>query len=111
MWGSQSTVSLSESSGCCFSGPRHNRPASMVIAATASGLLAALAAAGHVFPDLTAAWWAPVGAALLSGPLLFLIESRVHPAKWTLWQEYMARTNAWEIFTGRHIPDLRDSGD
>lgn len=84
--------------------------AAMAAAATTSGLLAALAAAGHVFPDLPAAWWAPVGAGLLSGPLLFLIESRVHRAKWMQWKEYMERKNAWEIFTGRHIPDMRESG-
>ncbi len=28
---------------------------------------------------------------------------------WSLWVA-LARKNAWEIFTGRHIPDLRDSG-
>lgn len=82
----------------------------MGVAAATSGLLAALAAAGHVFPDVPPAWWIPSGAGLLSAPLLMLIESRVHRAKWIQWKQYMERKNAWEIFTGRHIPRLRDTG-
>jgi hypothetical protein len=84
--------------------------AAMAIAAATSGILAALAAAGHVFPDLPRAWWAPVGTGLLSGPLFFLIESRVHRAKWMQWKQYMEPKNAWEILMGRHIPELRDGG-
>ena len=66
----------------------------MAIAGATSAVLAALAAAGHVFADLPLAWWAPVGAGLLSAPLLFLIESRVHRTKWTQWKQYMQRKNA-----------------
>ncbi len=82
----------------------------MAIAGATSGILAALAAAGQVFPNLSPVGWAPVGVGLLLPPLLFLIESRVHRAKWTRWQEHMERKNAWDILTGRHIPELRDSG-
>ena len=83
--------------------------AAMAIAAASSGMLAALAVAGHVFPDLPRAWWVPVGGGLLSGPLLFLIESRVHRAKWMQWKHHMERKNAWDILKGRHIPELHDS--
>ena len=84
--------------------------AAMAEGAAASGMLAALAAAGHVFPDLPRGWWAPVGAALLSGPLLLLTESRVHRAKWIQWRQYMEPKNAWDILVGRHIPESRDGG-
>jgi hypothetical protein len=83
--------------------------ASMAIGAATSAMLAGLAMAGHVFPDLPRAWRVPVGAGLLSGPPLFLIESRVHRAKWMQWKQYTERKNAWDIFKGRHIPELRDS--
>jgi hypothetical protein len=82
----------------------------MAIAGATSGMLAALAAAGRVFPDLPRAWWPLVGAGLLLGPLLLLIESRLHRAKWIQWKRYMERKSAWEILMGRHIPELRDSG-
>lgn len=75
-----------------------------------SGMLAVLAAAGHVFPNLPTASWVLVGAGFLSAPLLFLIESRVHRAKWMQWKQYMERKNAWDILTGQHIPELRNSG-
>lgn len=82
----------------------------MAIAAATAGTLAALAAAGHTFPDLPRPWWGPVAAGLLAGPLLLMVESRVHHAKWKQWKEYMERKNAWDILLGRHIPNLRDSG-
>ena len=47
------------------------------------------------------------------GALLFvemLVESRIHQSKWRQWKQYMEPMNAWEIFTGRHIPHLRDDG-
>lgn len=83
--------------------------AAMTIAAATSGVLAALAAAGHVFPDLPRIWWVPVGAGVLSAPLLLLVESRRHREKWMQWKEHMERKNAWDILLGRHIPELRDS--
>jgi hypothetical protein len=84
--------------------------AAMGIAATTSGTLTALAAAGHIFPDLPIRWLVPVGAGFISAPLLLLVESRIHQSKWRRWKEYMEPMNAWEIFTGRHIPHLRDGG-
>src|SRR5688572_2360927 len=56
--------------------------AAMALAAATSATLAALAAAGHVFPDLPSRWWVPVSACLVSDPLLFLLESRIHRSKW-----------------------------
>jgi hypothetical protein len=82
--------------------------AAIVIAAATSGMLTALAAAGHVFPDLPREWWWPVGAGCVSAPLLFLVESRTHRSKWRQWRQYMEPKNAWDIFMGRHIPDMRD---
>ncbi|MCL4191909.1 MAG: hypothetical protein KJZ87_09190 [Thermoguttaceae bacterium] len=82
----------------------------MAIAAASSATLAALAAAGYVFPDLPRASWAPVGAGIVAGPLLFLIESRLHRAKWMQWKQYMERQTAWDILKGRHIPNLHNKG-
>ena len=82
--------------------------AAMVVAAAGSGLLAILALAGYVFPDLPRVWWLPLGALMVSGPLLLLVESRVNRARWMQWKEYAQHMSAWEIFRGRHIPDLRD---
>ena len=79
----------------------------MAVGAGMSALLTALAATGHVFPNLPPLWWIPVGSAMAAGPLLFLLESRVHPHEWKRWGEFMEHTNAWDIFTGRHVPDWR----
>lgn len=84
--------------------------AAMAIAAATAGMLVALAPVGHTFPDLPSTWWAPVAAGLLAAPLLLMVESRVHRAKWKQWKQYMERKNAWDILVGRHIPNLRDSG-
>lgn len=84
--------------------------AAMASAAATSAMLAGLAAAGHVFPDLPRVWWLPVGTGLLSGFLLFTIESRVNRVKWLQWKQFMERQSAWDVFTGRHIPRLPDSG-
>lgn len=83
--------------------------AAMAVAGVTSALLAVLAAVGSVFPDLPPMWLAPVGGGLLASPLLLVIESRVHRTRWAQWKEHMHRKTAWEIFTGRHIPDLRGS--
>jgi hypothetical protein len=82
----------------------------MAAAAGTSGVLAFLAATGHVFPNLPTVSWVLVGAGFVSAPLFFLIESRVHRAKWMQWKQHMERKNAWDILTGRHIPELRNSG-
>jgi hypothetical protein len=82
----------------------------MAVGAAMSGVVAGLAAAGHVFPYLPIAWWGLVGAGFLAPPLLFLIESRVHRAKWMQWKRYMEPMSAWDILRGRHIPELRNSG-
>jgi hypothetical protein len=83
--------------------------AAMGIAAVTSGMLSVLAAVGHEFPDLPHQWWLPVGAGLVAGPLLFLVESRIHRSRWKLWRQYMEPKTAGDIFRDRHIPDMRDS--
>jgi hypothetical protein len=82
----------------------------MAAAAGSSGVLAVFGAAGHVFPDLSRASWVLVDAGLLCALLLLVVESRVHRAKWTQWKQFMERTSAWDIVTGRHIPEMRNSG-
>ncbi len=81
--------------------------AAMAIGAVTSGLLTVLAAFGNVFPDLPFRWWVPVGFGLVSAPVCLFAESRVHRAKWNQCVDYMERKNAWDIFTVRHIPNLR----
>jgi hypothetical protein len=83
----------------------------MGIGAVGSALLAILATAGHVFPDLPFEWWVPLVVLMISGPLCLFVESRVHRAQWTRWRDYMGRKTAWDILTGRHIPRLRDTID
>lgn len=87
-----------------------NATAAMGIAAMTSGVLAALAAAGHVFPDLPIRWWVSVSAGFVSVPLLLLVESRIHQAKWRRWKEHMRPMHGWEILSVRHIPYLRNDG-
>ncbi len=82
--------------------------AAMAIGAATSACLVALAASGHVFPDLPVTWWLPVGAGLLSGPFCFFVESRVNRAKWIQWRAHVERSSVWAMFIGRHIPNLRD---
>jgi hypothetical protein len=81
--------------------------AAMAIGAATAGLLTVLAASGNVFPDLPLGWWVPVGFGLFSGPACLFVESRIHRAEWKRWRDYMEPKNAWDIFTGRHIPNLR----
>jgi hypothetical protein len=81
--------------------------AGLAIGAAASATLAGLAAAGHVFPRLPGPWWVFIGACMALVPVLLLIESRVHRFEWRKWREHMESKNAWDIFMGRHIPDLR----
>lgn len=84
--------------------------AAMAIGAATSAILTTLAVTGRVFPDLGRGWWVLVGLGFVAGPLCLLVESRLHRAKWLQWGRYMERKNAWDIFTGLHIPDLGDSG-
>lgn len=81
--------------------------AAMTIAAAGCALLATLAAAGMVYPDLPAAWWPLVGAGMVASPTLVLVESRVSRARWDRWRVSMQRCSLWDILRGRHIPNLR----
>ena len=84
--------------------------AALITGAITSMSLVALAVMGQPFPDLTPASWILFGSAALGGPLFLLIESRVNKAKWQAWTQYMKQRSAWDIATGRHIPQLRDAG-
>jgi hypothetical protein len=82
--------------------------AAMVTAAVMSLCFVVLAAMGHAFPDFVPESWVLIGGGVLLGPLFLLIESRVNRAKWQQWARYMEHKNAWDIFTMRHIPNLRN---
>jgi hypothetical protein len=84
--------------------------AAMAIGAASSGMMAVLATAGHVLPDLLLAAWAPMVGVPFAIALLMVIESRIHREKWLQWERYMAQKSAWDILRGRHIPELRDRG-
>lgn len=78
---------------------------SMAIGAVISALFAILAVLGQI-------GWPPLKlvAAGLAVPVMVvcnLAESRAHPAEWQEWRAHMDRTNAWDMFVGRHIPYLR----
>jgi len=79
-------------------------------ASAASAMLATLAAAGWIFPDLPRAWWIPVGIGLTAPPPLLFVESRVNRAKWIRWKDFMEDSSALDILTVRHIPWLRHDG-
>ena len=81
--------------------------AAMVIGALSCGLLAVLAFRGAAYPHLPAAWWPLVGAGMVAGPALLLVESRVNRVRWDQWRSSMQHTSVWDILRARHIPDLR----
>src|SRR5471032_1568641 len=86
VWWSLLAVQLTRGSTICWR--RTGLPfasAAMAIGAVESSLLAALAAAGHIFPDLPSAWWVPMGVLMISVPLCLFVESRVHRAQWARW--------------------------
>jgi len=84
--------------------------AAMFHGAVTSLCLVVLALMGQPFPNLTAGSWVFFGGEALVGPVFLLVESRVNGVKWSKWARHMERTSAWDIFTGRHIPDLRNGG-
>jgi hypothetical protein len=84
--------------------------ASMASGAVTSGCLVVLAAMGSPFPNLAPESWVFFAGATALGPLFLFIESRVNPSRWKQWAQHMERTKAWDMFTGRHIPQLRDGG-
>lgn len=77
--------------------------AAMAAGAVGSAGLSVLAAFDRVFPDAPIGLWLPF---VLAGPVFLLIEARVHPERWAAWKAYMEDKSAWDIFTGRHIPDF-----
>ena len=78
-------------------------------AATATSLVV-LAAIGHPYPNEMPQSWLLLSGGFIVAPLFLLIESRVNPAKWKQWAQHMENKSAWDIVTGRHIPQLRNGG-
>lgn len=72
--------------------------------------LVVLALIGQPFPNLAPGSWVLFGGETLVVPVFLLVESRVNRVKWAEWVRHMEHTSVWDIFTGRHIPDLRDGG-
>jgi hypothetical protein len=109
LWWSVLTIQLGIAARSCWR--RTGLPfvtAAMAIAAASCSLLATLAAAGMVYPDVPAGWWPLVGAGMVAVPSLLLIESRVNRDRWRQWRAFMQRSTAWDILRGRHIPELRE---
>lgn len=79
--------------------------------ANLSGAVAMVAGAvlfGRGDDIFSASWPAAVFyAGALLGPLLLLIESRVHRAEWVAWREHMEPMSVVDVITGRHVPRLR----
>jgi len=84
--------------------------AAMVQGALTSVCLAVLAAMGHPFPNLAPDSLVLFAGAVITGPLLLMIESRVNKAKMQQWSAHMEHGSVWDIVSGRDIPRLRDHG-
>jgi hypothetical protein len=41
------------------------------------------------------------------GIVLMLIEQHIHAHDWDLWRQHIEHMGVMDVFTGRHIPDLR----
>jgi hypothetical protein len=78
--------------------------------ATSSGF-AVLAALGQVYPDIAPEYLVLAGLGVLSGAVLFFVESRLNRDKWARWKQHAARQTLWDILTVRHIPDPNDLAD
>ncbi len=85
--------------------------AAMTVGSVTSALLAVLASLGRVYPDLPPAWWPVIGTAMVAGPVLLMVESRVNRVRCNQWRAFMQRSSAWDVLWGRHIPDLRRSSE
>ena len=83
--------------------------ASALLATLIAALLAGLAMRGWAFPALPPGWTVAIVAAMFLGPILLLVESKVHPLQWARWKAYADNKGAWDILLGRHVPDLRQS--
>lgn len=80
----------------------------MLAAAVASVLICWATILGHHFPWLPLRWAVPVYALAATGPLCFVIESRVHRRQWRAWGTFMEDKGFVDVLLGRHIPDLRN---
>lgn len=67
----------------------------------------ALAGVGLGWPDLIRNQGVIVVPAVLVGPALFVIESRVHRTEWRRWRAYMHGCSLLDLLALRHIPDWR----
>lgn len=82
--------------------------AALVNAAVMSLCVAVLAALGHPIHDWAPESWVLFAGCAVTGWLFLSIERRVNQPKWKEWSRHMKHKTAWDIVTGRHIPQLRD---
>jgi len=80
----------------------------MVLASLTNVLLVVLASFGRVFPDIPFWAWAVLLGNLVAGIVSHTLERRLHSTRWRAWSTFMEDKSAWDIFTGRHVPVLRE---
>lgn len=81
----------------------------VLLASLTAALLAALAFRGWPFPNVPDGWMAPIVALLILGPILLVVESRLHPLQWTRWKAFAEDKSAWDILLMRHVPYLEET--
>ena len=62
---------------------------------------------GHRLPTLPLAWAVAFFGLNVSICICMFVEQWLHPREWELWRAYAEDKTAWDMFTGRSIPDLR----
>jgi hypothetical protein len=78
------------------------------ILAGISGMLMTIASLyGHRLPMLPLAWAVPFFSLSALVCVCMVVEPWLHPREWELWRAHMEEMSAWDMFTGRSIPDLR----
>jgi hypothetical protein len=78
----------------------------VALAAIDSSMVAAAVLAGYRFrfPSSLQMLCTAFGALAI---VLLVTEERVHATEWELWRRHMEHMGALDVFSGRHIPDLR----
>jgi hypothetical protein len=79
----------------------------VLLSAVMSATMVVAAAAGVRFPGLPFRWAIPFYSMPAMSVLLMFVEQHVHAHEWEIWRQHMEHMGAWDVFTGRHIPDLR----
>lgn len=79
----------------------------VLLAAIMSAMMVVAAIVGVRFPSLPLRWAVPFYSLAVTGFIVGMIEQHIHPHEWGLWRRHMEHMGARDVFTGRHIPDLR----